>query len=62
MQKVHFQLFCFSTDFNFDYRFLEGITGGIFVMWFWWIFEIFFFFAYWLSDLVSEHTTYLICK
>ncbi len=32
MQKVHFQLFCFSTDFNFDYRFLEGMTGGIFEM------------------------------
>ena len=35
MQKVHFQLFCFSTDFNFDHIFLEGITGGIFVMWSW---------------------------
>ncbi len=34
MQKVHFQLFCFSTDFNFDYRFLEGMTGSIFVIWF----------------------------
>ena len=33
-QKVCFQLFCFSTDFNFDHRFLEGITGGIFVIWF----------------------------
>ena len=32
MQKVHFQLFCFLTDFNFDYRFLEGMTGGIFEM------------------------------
>ncbi len=32
-QKVHFQLFCFSTDFNFDHRFLEGITGGFFVIW-----------------------------
>ncbi len=34
MQKLHFQFFCFLTDFNFDYRFLEGMTGGIFVIWF----------------------------
>ena len=33
MQKVRFQLFCFSIDFNFGYIFLEGITGGILVMW-----------------------------
>ena len=32
-QKVRFQLFCFSTNFNFGYIFLEGITGGILVMW-----------------------------
>ena len=42
MQKVHFQLFCFSTDFNFDHIFLEGITGGIFVMWSWRVSETFF--------------------
>ncbi len=35
MQKVRFQLFCFSTDFNFDCRFLEGMTGAIFVILFW---------------------------
>ncbi len=34
MQKVCFQLFGFLTDFNFDYRFLEGMTGAIFVIWF----------------------------
>ncbi len=34
MQKVCFQLFCFLTDFNFDDRFLEGMTGAIFEIWF----------------------------
>ncbi len=53
MQKVRFQLFCFSTDFNFGYIFLEGITGGIFVMWSWRLSETFFIFTYLLSDLVS---------
>ncbi len=42
MQKVCFQLFCFSTDFNFDYRFLEGMTGGFFVIWFGGYLRIFF--------------------
>ena len=35
IQKVCFQLFCFSTDLNFDHRFLEGMTGAFFVIWFW---------------------------
>ncbi len=38
MQKVHFQLFCLWTDFNFDYRLLEGMTGAFFVIWFWRLF------------------------
>ncbi len=53
MQKVHFQLFCFSTNFNFDYIFLEGMTGAIFVILFWG--NIWQFFSCW-SHL--SHTSY----
>ncbi len=38
MQKVQFQPFCLWADFNFDYRFLEGMTGAIFEMWSWRLF------------------------
>ncbi len=48
--KSAFQLFCFSTDFNFDYRFLEGMTGGIFEMWFWRLSETFFIFIFGVSQ------------
>ena len=48
--KVHFQLFCFSTDFNFDCRFLEGMTGAIFVIWSRRLSETFFIFMFGVSQ------------
>ncbi len=46
---MNFQVFCFLTDFNFDYRFLEGMTGAIFVMWSWRLSETFFIFMFGVS-------------
>ncbi len=60
IQKVCCQLFCFSTNFNFDYRFLEGMTGAIFEMWSWRVFETFF--HVWSISEIDSHLSVRLCK